>query len=244
MARKTQKTAEVIAQRETMATKINRLLDKAASTTHEAEAATFMDKAHALMAEHQLSFSDLASLDVEDVTGYDAVALTYWKSENWVGSMAFCLARFYGLEGVRSTVGNQHSLLVIGRQSARETFKAMAPFCKKEVHRLAREKAKEDHRSASVWAGEIGKALALRLQDMKAANDKAEEERIASGGFALVPYDAIAAIKEELFPSGLKKSPTRKVRISKAAREVAEGINLAGQVGSDAADLARLLAAE
>jgi hypothetical protein len=242
MARKTNKPAEVIA-RESIADKIAKVMAKAESTNSAEEAATFLAKAHQMMADHQISFLDLAQLDQEDPLGHEPSALTYWKSENWVGVMANALAQYYGLSAIRITEGNQHHLLVIGRESARETFKAMGPFIKKEVHRLAREEAKRT-RTASQWATEIGKALSIRLAQMTEENRKSEESRVQEGGFALVPFDEIDALKEKLFPSGLKEGKSRKVRISARAKEVAEGINLSAQIMEEASENPFLLAAE
>jgi hypothetical protein len=248
MARKTSKPAEVSAEaqaiRESMAEKIAKLFAKAESTNSAAEAATFAEKARALMEAHQLSFADLAQLDKDDALGFENEGLTYWKSENWVGTMAYNLARFYGLEGVRSTHGNQHRLTIIGRESARVTFKAMAPFIKKEIHRLAREEAKRT-KTASVWATEIGKAFASRVHQLKAEADAAEATRLAEKpeSFALVPVDAIAALMAELFPE-TKQAPKRKSKVSARAVELAEGISFSGQIMTEASENPFLLAAE
>lgn len=229
--------------RETIAEKIAKVLAKANGTSNEAEAATFLAKAEAMMTEHQLSFADLAELDKEDPTRPELSALTYWKSENWVGSLANALAGYYGLSAIRMTTGNQHHIAVVGRESAIETFKAMAPYLKKEVHRLSREQAKTSTETPSVISCAIGRALAIRLATLTAEAKAASEARVASGGMELVPHDAIAAIIERDFGT-LKEGKSRRTRISAAAREAANSINLSGQIQADAGDTARMLAAE
>lgn len=212
-----------------IAEKIAKLIAKADSTTHEAEAETFMAKAHALLEAHGLSMLDLGTIG-EDPVGRDDNVIHFFAAEGWCSRMLFKLAIYYGCELVQFKRGNKTTATVFGRESARVTFTLMAPFVMRQVRQKARKLAKEEGTSESRAKTALGNAMTFRLQDLIAAQQQRPEYQ-ATGVNALVPVDVIKETIQEAFPTS-KKQRAANLRTSLAAMAAAETVSLNRQTSA------------
>ena len=210
----------------TVATKIQKLIALADSTTHPEEADTFMSKAHALMTEHGLNLLDLGKLS-EDPVAVDKDAYDHAASYSFMPKLASAAAKYYGVDWARFKQGNRMLYSVAGRESARMTFMLMMPYLEREVKRVAREQFNEGHYSSRIQAAtRVGNALALRIFDMARASHVKDAE--GEGVNALVPVDLTEQALAEAFPR-LKKGRAVKVGTDSVARNAVKNINLNAQ---------------
>lgn len=218
---------------ETIAAKIQRLIAKADSSTHEEEADTFMTKAQALMEQHGLSLLDLGRLDAEDPVGETTDdELRNNGSARWRFVLAGQLARYYGCKLIGDQRGSFLYWHLFGRESGRVTFQLMWPYVVRQVMKLGNEGAKAGHYSS----GKNGhKAVALALASRIGAMASAEERRrnAATGTTssqlnALVPVDMIRQCVEQAFPK-LRTTKSRFTYDPNAAKAAA-GVNLDTQL--------------
>lgn len=173
----------------TMAAKIIALIAKADSTTSEAEADTFMRKAHDLLTKEGLTLQELGRLS-EDPIGSDDDAVTHPARYAWGHKVGSALAGYYGVRFLRRKVGKAMVYEVFGRESARITFCIMFPFVIRQVLNLANKATAEGvYTRRSIGASRTGAALAHRIWDM--VPDKEDDTRLGNGVNALVPVDLI-----------------------------------------------------
>jgi hypothetical protein len=212
-----------------IAEKIAKIIAKAESTTHEAEAELFMAKAHAMMLEHGIELADLGQLDQKDAVGETDKAWVVNCTESWGFNLGGAIARYYGCRIVGWKFGYHKRVALYGRESARATTLLMYPYVMRQVRRLAREAHKAGHyKSAAVAATAIGKALTSRVWGML----KGAEQRVhATGhGTALVPVDQIEAFMRDLHGE-LKTGKARPAKYDPYAQQAAATVSLNLQTG-------------
>ena len=209
-----------------IAEKIAKILAKAESTNHAAEAENLMAKVAQMLNEHGLTMADVAQADREDPVGINHGAAKFWASASYKLHLYAQLARFYGCEPVYKRRGNQFIFDLAGRESARITFVAMVPFIDKQVNAAARELVKEGHYGTMSKATRaVGNALTFRLQGMINYQRRKHEEIREERGFGLVPVDQVKAVLEEAFPDMVSRE-CRSIKTGRAASGKAAGISL------------------
>jgi len=119
--------------------KIQKLLAHANGTDNEAEAATFMEKAHSLLTEYNLSIST--------VEGYDQDAVQYgrdsfmdnrcypWHRKIWFATAKLFFCQYYS----RKVKGHKMLHTVIGQEHNCITVQHMAVYLVTTIRRLAKE---------------------------------------------------------------------------------------------------------
>jgi hypothetical protein len=153
--------------RKEIADKIQKLLAKAESTGHEAEADAFRSKAEELMEKHSLSRGELdeAEFTVEYVsTGYS-------KTPGWVKTITANLGAFLGVfTGYDSkTTGEGAEFILGGREQDIEMLVYMAGAIKGQVEQLAKTYREEnDVKRKEVNSYRIGvvQRVGHKLQEM------------------------------------------------------------------------------
>lgn len=218
--------------------KIKALLAKAASSTSEHESSAFAAKAYELMEREQLSVHDL---DTEDKVGQHEYIKHRGAAPDWPWKVAGATARYFGcmtmtLQQRVTRSSTEYRMMCIGRESARITAEEMYKYFVATIKRLGKEKAAEMGVSPDKAARLIGNSFAIRLNTLRLAA-KREESATVEGKNALVTLDAVKAFAAIAYPDA---TPARggKVTTSEAARSVAGGISLAGQVGAGGSRLA------
>jgi hypothetical protein len=224
-----------------MADKIRALLAKAASTTSEAEAESFLAKAQELMEKHQLDASDL---EHEDPVGYER---TYERADrggvDWDFMLLFPVARYYGCKAIRMDGWRKYEMELVGRDSARVTAIEMHKYLVKTVRRLGREKAATDpmplyddwddvvgYMNADQTIRAIGNALRERINILASQQElKNKGTPTATGRNALVTLDAVVALYDKLHPDA--KTIGGRMTTTDDARRIAGGISLNLQTG-------------
>lgn len=205
----------------TIASKIQKIIAKADSTTSDEEAHAFMAKAYQMMEEHGLSLMDLGRLDSDDPVG--KTEDVYTSSENWKNYLAGEVARYYGCELVWVGVTTKSvSYTVFGRESARVTFQLMFPFILRQVMKLATAEVKAgQYKTRHRAMVALSAALTARVMKLRQAN---EVRHVGSGLNALVPVDMIQVAVGEAFPH-LKVRRT-KLNYDNRAQELAKNVSL------------------
>lgn len=220
-------------------TRIQALIAKAESSTHEAEQDTFMAKAMALLEEYQLSLGDLASED-------DRV-LRWFGSRRGTGPSAYRgrlqaqLATLYGCRvvwGYDSIIGD-HRLNIVGPLSAQVTFELLEPFIWGQVVAVSKTTAKETGIAVGVVQRRVVNNLLIRISKMINTHRQAPKSG-ASTAHALVVTSAQDAIIKELFPQLKEGRPSKVKTGNDAIRNAASGISLNRQAtGSTTLRIAR-----
>ena len=207
-----------------MRQKIKALLDKAASTTHEGEAAVFIAKAEQLMEKHQIEAHELGDAS-------DPVDMTRGVSGQ-SGPVAYkthlqrALARYYGCENIRVWDSRKTwHLELVGPLSARITTELMTDFVWKQCNAEARKIAKEQGGKPGPMQRRIVNALCFRIRDLIAEREEVAPKNAVAAENALVLKNATVAKFEELYPDVvLSKGSSRST--TDAAKKAAAGISL------------------
>lgn len=236
-----------------LATRIQALLAKAASSEHEAEAAAFMLKAQQLMEEHQIEAGDLEGSDDPVIISLDGFEQTD-QSPSWYKDLYVALGAYYGCKAVSSpkmihtTRGNSrwgYAIELTGRESAIITTQLMFPWVKAQCFEAGRKIAKEqatardalglpmtEHCDPKKQARRVGNALSQRIWRLVHADRaKAATSVTAAGKNALVTQDRVLQVYNDHYGE-LKSGRATQVKTNMTARQAAEGIGLHRQTGS------------
>jgi hypothetical protein len=224
-----------------MKTKILKILEKAQSTTHDAEADALFSKARTMMEEHQISAFDLqAGADPIGQRRTNAfqkntpASLRYWMEGE--------VAQFYGCTPVTLTWGAKAQRIgtkakqvieLIGPESALVTTELMFPFIWKQILEKARTYAKGDAKIERKIRKEICDAFALRLHWITYRAKKAEASTPSTEGgrnALVVIGTALEAYVQNRYPD-LKTAPAWEPKTSDIARLLAQGISIDHQMG-------------
>jgi len=210
--------------RDTIKTRIAKLLAKAEGTDNVMEADAFMAKVNELLEEHQIELHEVraASGVDNDPMGTQKGETNIYASILWARNVAGALARYYGCRFVYWKRGNHFTYEVAGRESARTTFELMLPFVISQVKVQARRLFNEQGGSLSVWEREVGQALLVRLFRMTTV---ADERRSELSRNALVPVNDVDTFFEAAYPN-LKKAKAVRVNYGRDARDAADKVSL------------------
>lgn len=211
---------------------IKALLAKAASTTNMAEAAAFAAKANELMEKYQVDIDAIHASD--DPVGRDYAYETKARTKTWQMRLAAACARYYGCKVVYTfDDDNKYKVDIFGRESARITSMEMNPYFIKTVNAMARDMAKKTGWDGYKCAKQIGLELAQRLRSL-APPLEASNNPVVAGKNALVRMDEIKALVENVYPT-LKPGRASKFSTTQMARDYANSVSLASQMGSRSA---------
>lgn len=146
-----------------MKAKIQAIIAKAQSTTHEGEAETLMAKAIELMERHQIDAHDLGEDDPQGkLNGWQGTP----SSPSWQRKLMSALARYYGARSIMQKRGKEMTLVIVGPESARVTVEVMYPFIVKQVRALGRELAKAEGTNAEATIRRVANALTIRVIEL------------------------------------------------------------------------------
>jgi hypothetical protein len=128
--------------RKEIADKIQKLLAKAESTGHDAEADAFRRKAEELMEKHSLTRAELG--EAEFTVQY--ISTGYSKTPGWVKSITANLGAFLGVfTGYNSKGTGEEAVFILGgREEDIEMLRYMAGSIKAQVERLAKNYREEN----------------------------------------------------------------------------------------------------
>lgn len=183
-----------------IAEKIGKIINKASSTNSEAEAEMLMEKALAMLEEHGLSFADIGAANAEDPVGVEKAAVKFFASQYHRLALYVALARYYGCETIHVRRGNEFRIDVIGRESARTTFKLMVPFVLEQLNAVVKPLVGTYYESRDKALRAVSNRLAQRVYLLTVEAQKRDAEVKAERGFALVPVDLIDAAMKEHYP--------------------------------------------
>ena len=220
-----------------IAEKIKKILDKAASTEYEGEAAALMDKAMQLMEDHQLEMWQVDSAG--DPLGTTKTAFYGSGPTSYKPKLRARLAQYYGCRVVREAAveyGSQfkqgymlgHKDVLIGTESARVTTELMTAHVWAQINKQAGVLSKEGHGSRGAMVRRLTNAMLIRIAKLVATNVKnPPAARTAAGRDLVVKLDGLLdAYMADLYPE-LQKSRTSRIKTGGAAvRAAAEGISL------------------
>ena len=206
-----------------MATKIQALLAKAASTTNEAEAEAFLAKAQELMRKHQIEAWELGA---DEKTNHEHVCRRKGAvAPDWDFRLMLGVSRYYGCESIRWWDGIAHTMLLVGVESARVTSIEMHKYLVAVVRKLGRENAERMGTKPDTAARRIGVALNDRLASLAAQNALRERKsNTPSGKNALVIMNQLEAYIKSEFPD-LEKIVSRP-QTNGLARDLAGNVSL------------------
>lgn len=213
--------------------KIANILAKAGSTTFAAEADALLDKARAMMEEHQITMFEL---------GDDPVSMLL-SNDYKIGSSAEIkyileaeVYEFYGCQAVWVTGNGRGKTRFYGAESSLETATLMFPFIWKQV--LAKSSDPDLDKGGK---RKLQKSVALFLcMRMRKISDEAKERMVsyetADTRNALVVLNTAVSDFVKLKHPNLTTRGARTVRITPSGKALAESISLNSQVtGSKAA---------
>jgi len=207
--------------------RITKLLAKAEGTTNEAEANTFMEKVHSLLEEHNISLHELGDQD-DPIVQDENIQVN--RPLSYAVNLVPALGRYYGCQTVTSRGRKTNQFFVFGRQSATTTLHLMTPFVLSQVRQQARRlhnEGKSPTYGKALTA--VANALTVRVNKLWEAEQVREEQRVASGGKALVPVDLVQAKVDETMDTVTTKS--RMKGFTKGAKDAAERIGINRQTG-------------
>lgn len=246
-----------------MKQKITKLLEKANSTTHEAEAEVLMAKARALMEEHQISEYELGGDPFEVIRSTEFQKGTQAQMRYDLQSS---LAEYLGMQVAILTFnrrpGQRLSKAVyefVGTQSAQITLDYLFPFVWKQILRIVQETTDqgvialertlrgglgEDRQR--VWDQAYRKllkdtvvAMQVRLDELRLAKaDRPAEGSVSANALVKIGGE-LEAFYQARYPN-LKESKERLVNPIDAARRLAAQVRLETQVDAQQ-DPTRLL---
>lgn len=239
-----------------IAAKIQALIAKAQSTTHEAEAEAFMRKAQEMLEQYQIDLGSL--LDADDPVIIDEKGFEQTESSpSWYKDLYIAVAALYGCKAVidfrmlETSRGNRrpgYGIELTGRESAIVTAKLMFPWIKGQCFEKGREVWREvtvrhygyavpDANEEKKQARRVGNALVQRIWRLVRQNE-ARTPMTEAGKNALITLDRVLQVFNEHYTDlddPRKRSP---VATNAAALAAAENIGLHRQAGSGSATLA------
>lgn len=209
---------------------ISRLLAKAESTDSPAERETFVAKALELMERHQIEAFELGE---DDPIGFTQGVLGEAGQGEYKAAVQTALARYYGAEPVKTYAGRygkgKFYVALFGPESSRLTTELMLPFVWKQVCEQGNLWAKQWQTSKHKGIREVAKALCARIR--RETSTATHDEHTA---FGLVVVDATKSFMDKYYKGQeLVDIKGRGVRLFNSAKEMAETIAIAKQVGTD-----------
>ena len=170
---------------------ISKLLAKAEGTDNEAEADTVMSSVHKMLEQHNISLHELGDQD-DPIVHADDIFVN--RSLSYATNLIPALGYYYGCQVVIDRGTKKNRFLVFGRQSASMTLHLMTPFVLSQIRQQARKLHKEGKSQTYGKAlTAVANALTVRLRKLILEMQKRDNERVASGGKALVPVDLVRA---------------------------------------------------
>lgn len=208
--------------------KIEKILAKAKSTTHDAEAATLIAMAERLMEEHQISVFDLGE---DDPMGRFSAFTATTSSPTWKNHVLNQVAQYYGARVVRTWINmKQFEFVVCGAESARITTELMYPFIIEQIRAEGRKSAGEMGMKPEAAIRRVGNALVHKLSRMQAERKVEKPRTAAAAKHALVTVDALDAYMEEQW-GNLRKTNGRATRTNNVAKRAAGNVSMNRQTG-------------
>lgn len=202
--------------------KISQLLAHAESTNNEAEAETFMAKVHDMLCKHNVSLHELGDQD-DPIVHDDDIFVN--RSLSYAVNLVPALGRYYGCRVVTDRGPKKNRFWIFGRQSATTTLHLMTPFVLSQVRQQARKLHQEDKSPTYGKAlTAVANALTVRVNKLAREAEERDEERVASGGRALVPVDLVKAKMDATIDT--VQSKTRMKGFTQGAKEAAERIGI------------------
>ena len=210
--------------------KIQKIIDKARSTTSEAEAETLFAKAQEMMEKHQVEAYDLGN-------DSDPVGMTVGASGQ-SGPSAYrplvqrALARYYGACTIRMWQDQKHYRIeIVGPESARITTELMTDYCWDQIKAEATRLANEGHGKRDAMIRKVANAFVFRLNVLNAKQTENSAPRTVSAQKnALVVKDATDAWVAKHY-EGLTSVAGGKRTTTSAAVGAAAGISINRQMG-------------
>lgn len=209
--------------------KIQKIIDKAKSTTSEAEADALLAKAHKLMEEHQIAEHELG--DQADPMGMTVGLSGQSGPSAYKPALQRALARYYGACPIRMwqdqrTYRNE----IVGAESARITTELITEYVWDQVKAKASALTKEHGGNRGVHIRSITNALVSRIIRLTAEQAKAPVNNKVAQHSALVIVPAQKAWMEAHYKN-LVQTKGGKRSTTEAARQAAGSISLHRQTG-------------
>lgn len=224
---------------QSIAEKIKKILEKAASTEHEGEASVLIETAQRLMEKHQLELWEVEGAG--DPIGSTFTEFYQSGASSYKPQVRRALARLYGctvviLNDVKVdpklkrgfTAGFKDD--IIGPESARITTDLMTDYVWAQINREAARLEKQGHGKRSALGRQIANALCQRIwimvRDQETEAPKARTE--TANALVVQMRNAVEDYRDERYPN-LRTSKGRARGVSEAARNAAAGISLSRQ---------------
>lgn len=214
--------------------KIQKIIDKAKSTTSEAEADSLLAMAQSLMEKHQIEAFELG--DNSDPVGM-TVGLTGQSGPSaYKPLVQRALAKYYGAFTIRCWNDNtNYRIEIVGPESARITTELMTEYVWDQVKAEAKRLADVGEGKRDALIRKIANALAARIAMLTAEQERAargdnKTRTVTATKNALVIKDATDAWVAQHYPN-MKMTSGKGRSTTNAARNAAAGININRQVG-------------
>lgn len=212
--------------------RIQAMLEKARSTTHEAEAEALLDKTNELMEKYQIEMADLNPED-DKVIWHEGVEFSA-KSHAWMWELYRAVGVYYGCDSVRESFYKRdkkyrqqlhYRQTLIGRESAILTSNLMYEFLKREVNKHGQRISSVTGLSPMAQARRVGAELVARI--FRIVPKKQEARTGVAQKYVLITMDAVEAKVREHYSMGLTTGKGFQPRKSDMlSREAAMSINL------------------
>jgi len=245
-------------EREKLAERIAKLLRLANNNPSEREAVAAMERAYALMEEHNLTAAQVDAHGSGDERVQETVDGNYrgqtWARDIWAGvaELNFCMYAYMSAERsaryrrmpdgtIERSRREVDEHLIVGTQSNVASTKVMAEYSIATVERLAREERLDGVRQNHAYKIGCADRLHGRLSELRRERERAsrKEQQAASGNLPVLAdvYTAHQAANEELYreihggmPRGGSTLGVGDVRAYARGHAAGGGISLATQV--------------
>jgi uncharacterized protein DUF2786 len=206
---------------ERIAERIRKLLALANNNPSEAEAAIALERASALMAEHNITVAQVDARGTGDKRVEEKYNAAYrqqtWAREIWssVSELNFCMWHYRSAQrqpGWRQVSGTKRyerdvpprevdEHVIIGTRANVETTKAMADYLITTIERLARESGFDGQRDLHAFKLGCAKRLAVRLDLLRHKRAEAKRKPSAPSNLPVLAdvYTAHQKANEELY---------------------------------------------
>ena len=213
--------------------KIQKIIDKAKSTTSEVEADSLLAMAQSLMEKHQIEAFELGD-------NSDPVGMTVGQSGQ-SGPSAYkplvqrALAAYYGARTIRCW-NNQttYRIEIVGPESARITTELMTEYVWDQVKAEAKRLADAGEGKRDALIRKIANALTARIWGLVAEQERSqrgETRTVTATKNALVVKDATDAWVAQHYPNLQAAGKSKGRTTTRSAANAAAGININRQVG-------------
>lgn len=210
--------------------KIQKIIDKARSTTSEAEADMLFAKAQELMEKHQVEAYELG--DNSDPVGMTVGVSGQSGPSAYKPLVQRALAVYYGARVIRMWQDTKvYRMEIVGPESARVTTELMTEYCWDQIKAEAARLAKEGHGKRDAMIRKIANAFVFRVNTLIAEQrESAAPRTVSATKNALVIKDATDAWVAEHY-TGLRQTQGGKRSTTEAAKGAAAGISIHRQMG-------------